>query len=75
MSLQLPNAADVRRTLNLLAADCARVAFKRRDPGATDAEALAWGVEHRTRFLDQAVEVMALIALAEAKDEEGQAHP
>jgi hypothetical protein len=74
VNVQTLSSAEVRKTLNLLAADLGRAAYKRRNPQASDDEALAWGVENRRHFLDQAIDVLTMMALAEAEEQDGQAH-
>ena len=73
MNVKMMTREEVRKTLNLLAADLGRAAYKRRHPQTPDDRALELGVRNRQHFLNEAVDVLALMAAVEAQTNESLA--
>lgn len=75
MTVKTLTAADVADTLKLLSADLGRVAYQRRNPGAPDDEALAWGMRNRILFVSEAIDVLTMVAMAEADKQDALPFP
>jgi hypothetical protein len=58
--------------MTLLSAEVASAAYKRRNAGVSDEEALTWGMKHRILFVSEALDVLTMMALAEVEEMCGQ---